>query len=111
VDTAKRLGEGLGIFYRVDLFIHGTSGEILLGEFTPWPHAGQYHCKAEPDQASAAGYDACGMGREWLVPLEVGVPEDAEVQFFEGGKGAEKPAWVDNFMNMTAKERCEAIML
>jgi hypothetical protein len=46
-----------------------------------------------------------------LAPLEVGVPKDAEVQFFEGGKGAEKPAWFDNFVNMTAKERCETIML
>ena len=46
-----------------------------------------------------------------LAPLEVGVPKDAEVQFFEGGKGADKPAWFDNFVNMTAKERCETIML
>jgi len=38
-----QLGEGLGIFYRIDLF-RAKNGEIILGEFTPWPANGKFHC-------------------------------------------------------------------
>jgi hypothetical protein len=110
VRAAKTLGEGLGIFYRVDLFVDGGTGQAMLGEFTPWPNGGRNHCKAVADPSLETGYDACGMGREWSVPLELGVPDGMERLFYEGGKGAEKPAWVEDFMDMSVKERCEAIM-
>jgi hypothetical protein len=105
IEAAKLYGKHLGVFYRVDLFVHPATNQVVLGEFTPWPFAGGYHCHATFD--SKTGYDGCALGREWAVETTIGLKEDyTGPPVFEGGPGAPAPEWLQEFYAMNFNQRC-----
>jgi hypothetical protein len=105
IDAAKLFGKSLGIFYRVDLYIHPVTSAIVLGEFTPWPWAGGQYFWSRFDETT--GFDQCAPGREWLTETTIGLREGYDgPPVFEGGIGAVKPHWVDAFVSMNFSEKC-----
>jgi hypothetical protein len=64
VNIAERIGDALGTFYRVDLFI-AEDGGIVLGELTPNPFNAKMHCFAKDTGNPHDPADPCYMGRLW----------------------------------------------
>lgn len=108
IEAAKLYGKYMGIFYRVDLFIHPFTKNIVLGEFTPWPCSAQWSCHATFD--SERGYDACALGREWATETTVGLKKGyVGPPVFEGGPGAPVPDWLKEFKTMSFRQRCARV--
>ena len=63
VQAAETLGRSVGVPYRVDLFV-SADGTPVLGEFTPSPMNGHFHC-AIPDHPINGSADPCHLGRLW----------------------------------------------
>ena len=104
-EAAKLYGKNLGVFYRVDLFVHPFTKEVVLGEFTPWPFGGNFHCHAT--LGSEYGYDGCALGREWATETTIGLKEGYDgPPVFEGGPGAPAPEWFEEFNAMTFSQKC-----
>jgi hypothetical protein len=64
VKIAERIGDVLGTFYRVDMFI-AEDGGVVLGELTPYPFASNMHCFAKDTGNPRDPADECYMGRLW----------------------------------------------
>ena len=52
VRAARRLGQLVGVHYRIDLYA-SKFGVPMLGEFTPWHTNGKMHCDLRPPETHA----------------------------------------------------------
>jgi len=99
VKVAKKLGKALKVFMRVDLFID-SEGDVVLGEFTPWPMNGKYHCVAghwKDDEHFE--FDNCYLAKLW---------NRWENRIDGGDVGEEVPKWLEEFLGYeTEQERCQ----
>jgi hypothetical protein len=102
VETAKRLSRMVGIFMRVDLFEDTLTGEIVLGEFTPWPDNGNNHCMATIDPETGC-VDPCRLGRLW----EQG---NKDANSMEGGPNPLYPEYLKGWSRLSPPEQCERVM-
>lgn len=102
---ARRLGGLIGIHMRVDMYASST-GEPVLGEFTPWHTSGRMHChmpRVDEHEADAAArqrvgtarlrdgrtgathtVDVCSLGRMWREAA-LGANEGRLLALKEGG--------------------------
>ena len=85
--AAKVLGAGLGVFMRIDFMVDHVTGDVFLGEVSPWPDGGSSHCYS-------VGGDSCHLSRMW--------------KGLEGGPGSDKPEWVEEFEE--EQDKCKFVM-
>lgn len=121
LDIAKRLSMRIGVFMRIDL-MESSNWEVVLGEFTPWPMAGKYHCAAK---LSDGCVDPCFLGRTWKqASIDAAQIQAAERQWndpnegleqnatsiFEGGPITPVPEYLKGWEELSTSEKCARIM-
>jgi hypothetical protein len=99
VAMAKKMSRIIGIFVRIDMYIH--RGEVVLGEATFLPWFGRYHCFSKLDENGCI--DSCLMGRFWKR-------QNDAFHNTEGGPIPPEPESIKSWKHLSAKEKCERMM-
>jgi hypothetical protein len=96
---AKKMSRIIGIFVRIDMYVH--QGEVVMGEASFTPTAGHYHCGAKLDENGCI--DPCLFGRFWKR-------QNDAFNTTEGGPIMPEPAAFKGWEQMSDKEKCERVM-
>jgi hypothetical protein len=99
VAMAKKMSRIIGIYVRIDMYIH--EGEIIMGEATFTPTLGKYHCFAKLDENGCI--DPCLVGR-FLKR------QNDAFNNTEGGPLTPEPASFKGWEKLSSKEKCERVM-
>ena len=100
--SAKRMSKRIGVAIRLDFYIDGKTNEPVLGEITPAPSAGHYHCMAKVDRMTGH-IDSCWIGQVWKYMSE---GTDA----LEGGPITPIPDILEGWDTMTYEEKCKEVL-
>jgi hypothetical protein len=101
VAVAKLLSKRIGIYMRVDMFIN-AQGEVVLGEFTPFHTAGNYHCAGKTN-AQAGTVDGCWLGKLWRDHSE-------GKSSMEGGPITVEPDYLKGWSGLKHSQKCEVAL-
>jgi hypothetical protein len=96
---AKKMSRIIGIFVRIDMYMH--QGEIVMGEATFLPTMGRYHCGAKLNENGCI--DPCLIGRFWKR-------QNDAFNNTEGGPITPEPASIKGWKQLSMKEKCERVM-
>jgi len=96
---AKKMSRIIGIFARIDLYLH--HGEVVLGEATFRPVTGQYHCFSKLDDTGCV--DPCIMGRFLKSQNELFSND-------EGGPIPPEPEISKEWRHLSDEEKCQKVM-
>jgi hypothetical protein len=99
VAMAKKMSRIIGIYVRIDMYIH--AGEIVMGEATFLPTLGKYHCFAELDENGCI--DPCLLGRFLKRQNDV-------FNNTEGGPLTPQPVSFKGWEELSTKDKCERVM-
>jgi hypothetical protein len=99
VRVAKRFSSMIGIWARVDLFLH--KGRVFLGEVEFVPTKGKFHCQSRLNDEGCV--DPCIHGRVWK---ENGVKFDS----IEGGPITQEPESLKDWEQHTHEQQCEKVL-
>lgn len=107
IETAKYISRHIGIFARIDLYIQGDDDDgvdVVLGEATFLPFAGNHHCMSSTLLSSDGGcVDPCFLGRLWER-------NNMEFNTIEGGPLPDEPEAIKGWKTLSLKEQCRRVM-
>jgi hypothetical protein len=96
---AKKMSRIIGIFVRIDIYIH--VGEVVMGEATFLRTLATHHCSANLGENGCI--DPCLMGRFWKR-------QNDAFNNTEGEPITQEPTACKGWEQLSSNEKCERVM-